>query len=561
MSLALSGYQVGKSNHTVYLLDGLRRSGAGLLANDWFTNNTLQYHGLFSQITRLVLDAGLFQPVFLIGYLATVLWFHISARKVVKALGGSNGAYLLAVLLLHLSAGGTGLGGFQFLQDGAFLPSNISNVAMLAGIAGLMEARIWWAAVCLGLAGLFHINHAIFAPWVFLVGVLAQGNIRSRWSAYLAPALLVAVLISVNIVPALTHLGSRDPNIERMPLTEFVQIYARLRHPHHYYPLAWHPLVILASIWTLLPAGYVLAMRGHQLPVTARRVLCAVCLFLLFATSVAWTFAGISFVSERLIQMAVFRFSILYIYLSCALVAWGVVDSGLLSVRTGKLLVGMIPVALIAILGFAMSGIAGTFIAEFVRSRFLPLGLTAAFGIMLWGVAFVARNRPAGNWIGGSIGLILLLVVTWPRLGLNYIPEDPLEYVRLANWARDHTDKDALFLVPPQEQSWRVEAQRAVVINFKAIPQTSAEMPEWKRRMIDVTGVENLPSLAGTFNSALTAIGQAYDRRSVEELRKVAQKYHCRYIVTSHDIPEWNRIGPADGTGPFRLYDLGDQVP
>ena len=48
MSLCVEGYQFGKSNHTVYLLDALRKTQPQLLANDWFTTQTLRSRSLAS---------------------------------------------------------------------------------------------------------------------------------------------------------------------------------------------------------------------------------------------------------------------------------------------------------------------------------------------------------------------------------------------------------------------------------------------------------------------------------------------------------------------------------
>lgn len=564
MTLALSGYQVGKSNHTVYLLDGLRSADPGLLARDWFTNDTLQYHGLFSLLTREVIRAGVLEVVFLAGYLLTVFAFHLAAWRVIRALGGGVGAYLVSIVLLHLSAGGTGLGGFQFLQDGAFLPSNIANVAMLWGIALLMERRPWPAAVAMGVAGVFHLNHAVFAVPVLLAGLLATRGLRTR--DVLGPVMLAGALCATNIVPALLHLGGESP-AERMPLGEFVQLYARLRHPHHYYPPAWPMVAWVASLWTLVPAALVVWCCRTAIPETSRRVVLAVGGLLVAATVMATLLAGVMFVSERLIQIAVFRFSILYIYLACALTAWGVFDGALLPRPIGRGLFWLAGPALLAGFAAAYFGLAGDVAEAFVRARPGPLWVTA--GLAVLSAAYATSRRAGVRPVVCVLAMLPLLV--WDRgFGLRFIPEDPPGYVRLARWARENTPRDAMFLVPPQEQAWRIEARRAVVVNFKAVPQTSAELPEWKRRMQDVTGVADLTTLAGTFDSTLRSLGEVYARRDVEALIAVARKYDCQYVVTAGDLPAHPalvRVGPVDGpaggqtgdndgTGPFRLYSL-----
>ncbi|MBC8105430.1 MAG: hypothetical protein H7Z14_02475, partial [Anaerolineae bacterium] len=43
ITLVVSGYQFGRGNHTVYLLEGLRITDPTLFRNDWFVTSTLQY--------------------------------------------------------------------------------------------------------------------------------------------------------------------------------------------------------------------------------------------------------------------------------------------------------------------------------------------------------------------------------------------------------------------------------------------------------------------------------------------------------------------------------------
>src|SRR5690348_11599477 len=73
LTLALQGYQFGKSNHTVYLLDALRHVSPELLRHDWFTTQTLQYHAAFGVLTRGLMALGVLEPAFLVGYLVLLV--------------------------------------------------------------------------------------------------------------------------------------------------------------------------------------------------------------------------------------------------------------------------------------------------------------------------------------------------------------------------------------------------------------------------------------------------------------------------------------------------------
>src|SRR5436190_16945543 len=134
LTLTMQGYQFGASNHTVYLIDALRQAHPELLANDWFAARTLQYHAAFGVLTRALMTWGITQPAFLIGYLVLLVLLHTAWWRIVRLLGCGEAVFLLSEVFFHLSAGGTALGMYQFMQDAAFLPSNIAAVAMLWGI-------------------------------------------------------------------------------------------------------------------------------------------------------------------------------------------------------------------------------------------------------------------------------------------------------------------------------------------------------------------------------------------------------------------------------------------
>ena len=87
----------------------------------------------------------------------------------------------------------------------------------------------------------------------------------------------------------------------------FVPLYIRLRHPHHFDAAHWPIGLWLAFLWPL-PLAFV-ALR--RLPATAavRRARDAF-VFVLAIEAFATVFAGIFFVSQTLVLVSLFRFSI-----------------------------------------------------------------------------------------------------------------------------------------------------------------------------------------------------------------------------------------------------------
>ena len=123
----------------------------------------------------------------------------------------------------------------------------------------------------------------------------------------------------------------------------------------------------------------------------------------------------------------------------------------------------------------------------------------------------------------------------------------------MCRWVRRSTPADAVFLVPPNEQLFRFHAQRAIVVNFKGVPQLSSELGEWRRRMEAVLGLP-LSELPPRFDRAHDAIARRYDELPAGHLRRAAGQYDARYVLANR---------PLDGLGDAvfestscHLYDL-----
>lgn len=557
MTLAVAGYRFGESNHAVYLLDALRQNDPGLLTNDWWTRSTLQYHFVFNKLSAWLMRLGVIEPAFLCGYLGLVILMHAAWRRLTLALGGTDAIYLVSVILFQLTAGGTGLGMYQFTQDSAFLPSNVANVAMLWGVVWWVSGRRGLAGFGFGLAGLFHLNHALagIGLWVCL-NLLERLRRRTPSPPYsggsaIGSLALVALALPA-IVPAVKTVLTKTASL---PLSEFVDLYVRLRHPHHYDPSSW-PFALwisfLIPIVLAIPA-YGFASRWRIEAPELRSAADVFCLFLAML-AVALLGAGIWFVSEPLVQMSLYRFSIFPKLLSCVAVAWL-----LLQYPAGRVVVRGVVFAMLLLLTAAM--FARVKLPPFVATNAVPLWLFTLF-------AAVALLRPRvlgwGRVAFGTLTTVCVvasLALTWSKLGLAHpgLRGDDAGYMELCRWAQRNTPRDAVFLVPPDEQSFRLHARRAIVVNFKNVPQLSGELGEWRDRLETVLDVDDLRSLPRPFHRTLDAIRGRYGQLSSGHLADVALRYGARYVVTVRPlhIPGAGTPVFSNSEGTYFLYDLG----
>lgn len=601
-TLVVHGYQYGRSNHTVYLLDPLRQARPELLTNDWFTTSTLQYHTIFGWISGWLMEIGQIERAFIAGYVALAVLLSVAWFRIVRRLGGSRLTFLLSVLLYYLSAAGAAMGGYQFMQDSSFLPSNIANVAMLWGIYLWMTRRYAWAGVALGVAGAFHLNHAVVA--VGLWGALSVWALYTRESpaapadgfadeahprqpvgilsrrGYWIGTAFVGVLCLVNIALALQALANRSG---KMPLDEFIALYVKLRHPHHYDPATWPIALWVSFLWPLpfvamlLPfvamlLPFTLGTRAEYLPgrraadtgpgdaaqrfaavVHARREAAKIFLLLSALIIVALIAAGAMFVSESLVQLSLYRFSIYIKLFSMIAVAYLVCDAGLFSRRASRALIAMlIVVAIVAVILFVKTP------APFFWWHRGALALFTGLSVV---PALYAFRPPRILLLIGALGLAAIPIVAWDRwLGMTTPQRIEPEYIRLCRWARDNTPIDAVFLVPPDDEAFRLHAQRAIVVNFKSVPQLSGELIEWRRRLRRVLGEHDLLTLPRPLHRTFEAIRERYESLPAEHLVSVAREYGARYVVVGHRLPqayERQRVYPdSDAKGEYYVYDL-----
>src|SRR4051812_37122532 len=96
LTLTLRGYNFGGGNHTVYLIAPLREVHPELLANDWWSTHTLQYHLAYTKLTSVLMRLDILEPAFLVLYLALVLLLHLGWLRITRALGLSPRHYLLS---------------------------------------------------------------------------------------------------------------------------------------------------------------------------------------------------------------------------------------------------------------------------------------------------------------------------------------------------------------------------------------------------------------------------------------------------------------------------------
>ena len=552
VSLYVTGYTFLQSNQHVYLLDALRFQHPQNLERDWFTTHTLQYHVLYTFLTVGLEKLHALAAGFFTLYLLTAIAMHVAWQSITRSLGGGDRAYLLSVVLYHVSAGGLGLGVYQFLQDGSFLPSNVAAVSALAALSFWLKDRRYAAAACVAVSGIFHVNYALllgFAWTVFTaVAIVRRRPTRADLLPYALQSAIALVPCTIALYgPAVSALEQPD----HLSMDVFVPLYITLRHPHHFDAAHWPALLWLSFLWPLPFAIRALA-RGPATP--ARQRTAEVFYLVLALELIATLFAGIWFVSQTLVLTSLFRFSIFAKLISCVLVA-------MLAVSARRPTRAVLAAGLVVIGIGLLAGIAfREALPSTIPSPSVGLLVGAAIASVAVGVDLV---RPLSLATLLTLAIVGLPPAIWlaaeQRLGPAMPGEGDAGMADMSDWVRDHTPIDALFLVPPHDSMFRLEAQRSAVVGFKHVPQLSAELVEWKRRLDDVLGLDVL-TLPHPMQATADAMARTYAALPAAHLASVARRYDCDYVIAMRDLgPTWSpRLLYRSSDGRYWLYRVVD---
>jgi hypothetical protein len=266
--------------------------------------------------------------------------------------------------------------------------------------------------------------------------------------------------------------------------------------------------------------------------------------FFLILQLLALLFAGVFYVSETLVQMSLFRFSI--------------VPHLMLVILASVLLTRfrIILWALPAMMTFALIVMFLSPMADLAKVRFGSIIAIIMLGAIPAAWPMLKRRR-----LDLVVAVLLLLAVLggWPYVaGLTRpIVAVDRDYLSLCRWVSSNTPVGAVFLVPPYEEDFRWNARRAIVVNWKSPPQLAGELPEWRDRMAAALGWQNLDPLPrGSYLGAIEAMKKRYDQAPADALFAAARKYDARFIVATRDLGNDytdRQFGPTFGR--YLLYD------
>jgi hypothetical protein len=262
--------------------------------------------------------------------------------------------------------------------------------------------------------------------------------------------------------------------------------------------------------------------------------------------------AGVWYISETVIQMSLSRFSIYPKLLTCVMASIFLCD------HIPRSIISWI----VAAMAVAVWLLRNSGVSPLLRINSYCIGfILTLFALATIFEVYDSRSRRRPLIIAGlAIEAIALLATAWRHQAIGFQAITPLvdspAYLQVCEFAHQHTPVDAVFLVPPDEESFRLVGRRAIVINFKGVPQFDGELAEWRDRLCHVLHLPTLQNLPHRFDAALRAIGQRYAVLPDSILVQTARSFGARYIVVPHPLHSAVAGRLIFENRQFYLYDL-----
>lgn len=408
------------------------------------------------------------------------------------------------------------------------------------------------------------------------------------------PLSIFAAFLALVYVPL--TLSEAITNIQLEP-SEFIHLYAKIRHPHHILPSKWH----IGEFLGFLLGGLICLGCTRQISTVNRKALLTIVIGALAALLITYIFVelypsvlivklqlgrtspflalalllGISALVTELFQARLYSLGALLVTSCC--IIWGYITlplAGLLVIFWRKnviplwsiqlssgLLLGAIVTAQInyaisedipVLSGLAMNGV-------LIITLLMPWFLDTQHGAQVLGQVQAIPKRLILITVLLSCSTFLFLGLTQhlaPQgLQLAFNQQLPLQktYSKdvdiLALRTQNTIPVDSLVLIPPSNFGFRLLSKKSVVFDFKSFPYKNWAIQEWGKRLKILVGdVQKKPRYED--------LDQHYCGLNSAELIAIAQSFRATHLVSNNTCHPDLVLKLVDQEKGWKLYEL-----
>ena len=570
----LLGFQFGSGNQVEQFAIIARMIDPAFASGDFYIDNAVGFGPRFYYSKFMAAIVGATSFPFAVLFLtlsctlATGVITFLSARRFLNAsaLAGAVAA------TLAVTNGGFALGLAGYIRFDSFQPASIAIPLSLAGLYFSFSNRPLIAAAIFAAASLFHpligVEIGVIGFGAFFLATIVQRGMSKDSLRELARQ-IIAGFIFLALVFAAWGVPSLMGTVEKIPDKEFFDTLIIFRAPHHYLAFGFPRAHYVSFFLFCLSLGamiYLYARTNGLKRTDLSLIISAAAVLVLCAASAAF----VDILETRIYATAqVFRLLFLvkwigYVYIGWIIARW-VTDHGLVGFVFGVLILISTGEAQARTLAFILALCWASTFKIFTQKPILKWGLAAiAFAgaayfhnrygsgteamraIAAVGVFFVVFKSPLNQrtaLISASVmtaALIAFISVNRTEHWINkraltpqYIWADLSgQDVDIARWARVNTPEGVVWATPPDFESFRMVAERGIIVDYTSIPFGDLALRAWKERITMLYG-----PIESTGFWALENMKRNYAGRKDDDLRAVMIEYGADYAVLYNETP------------------------
>ncbi|NNE46949.1 MAG: hypothetical protein HKN37_09855 [Rhodothermales bacterium] len=456
-----------------------------LLSEDWFVGTQTSQIGVrtfFVWLLRIICVA--LPPHLAVAALFVASWVAIAIGidRLVRVLGGGSLASAAAIVVALCLTPKWTLGGNDLVYT-MLVPEMVAWAWALPALLCFFRRRYAFAGVLLGVASWFQPLVGILVAAMLALSVILEKRNRNGWRHAIVLSSIAAVLALPVLIPiGLQSLGG-DAAADTSPSILF--ILTQFRAPHHYVPSSFS-FGSWARVGLLVVVALALAfLRGRRSQTPSQPAPGIILLAIATMCLASWFMTEVIPV-DIVVKLQVFKLTVI-----------------------GKLL-------LISLIATSAESL--LYSRSWVRD---------------YRVQWIVAGASAAVFMASILGSILpnTADVLYARLWSEHSESG------LDAWARDSSPLNALFVVPPSNSSLRSHGQRAIVVNYAAVPFAPPDMMEWYARLRTVAPVPQ----PATSHSLRLQLDSSYYAQTWSHWSQVADTYGVDYLVhrssTTDDVP------------------------
>lgn len=548
LAVGVSGFS-SDSNHPTYLPPMLHYLDAGYLAKDWWLASARHYHFAFFAIAAVLARLDILEVGLAVLNVLTVAGALYACFLIIADIVRTRRITILALFVaMFLATRSFYSVGASYLFTPSLQASSLAATATLVAMLYLLRRRLVACGLWLVVAGLAHVNFLVVnlpffgAAWLLTVAQdpALRGDVRrivTNLLALLGPSLLLLVAFA----PLLLDIGAQPLSPSQARMADW--IFFRFAVPFHYDPRTYldrfYPLLCwlgLGLLWT----------RHAVADPAQRRVAYAMQIALALVIGAATALTTIVFV-PAVSRLFVWRLAPFAELLAVLMIVIGAVRAGHRDAADGARADWFLLACSITLLPVLLLPPANP-VGQIVSTQGLwPAAMMLAV-VFAWVALRWTAGRPlfSGRWplAAGLAALLLAAFLVQPSDGMQsryslLLPSrDRVEQRDLFAVIRRITPRDAMFLTPPDLDAFRLEAERATVVDIKAMPINRGGLIAWYERLAAISGDRHPANM-----NAVIAGYAALDPARIAQLRHA---YGIGYIVTRAD-----RTVAEDGWTPI----------